>query len=97
MCRDCREQNIQRKIEQFNEPKERRHNAGTYPSKSKKVYRDRFEAARQSLKQVIERYARARERGYGDSWLYERVKRDNWWAKKYREARAEAKARGAII
>jgi len=96
MCSDCREANLKRKQAQFDEPVVRPLKKGGYASKSKKVWRDRYEAARKSLKQAIEWYARARERGYADSWLYERLKRDNWWAKKYREARANAKAHGAI-
>lgn len=96
MCQDCREANLKRKREQFEEPKERRHNTGTYPSKSKKVWRDRFEAARKDLKRAIEWYARARERGYEDSWLYQRLGRNDWYPKRYRQARADARKHGAL-
>lgn len=69
---------------------------GGYTSKSKKVWRDRFEAARKSLLRNIEWYAEGRRRGWTDSWFYNRLSRDGWVAKRYREARAAAKAHGAL-
>ena len=98
MCEDCRERNIERKIEQFMPPRERGclKQRKEYPSKSKKHYRDRFEAARKDLKRAIEWYADARKRGWGASWLYKRLERTEWLPTRYRKARAEAKAFGAI-
>ena len=100
MCRDCREQNLQRKREQFEEPRAKPIKHGGYESKSKKVWRDRFEAARKDLKRNIERYVDGVRRGWhpmgNESWLYGRLKRDDWTVQRYRRARAEAKAKGAI-
>ena len=96
MCRDCREQNLERKRAQFDEPRAKPIKRGGYESKSKKVYRDRFEAARKDLKRAIEWYADRHRRGWFDDWFYERLKRDGWYATRYRKARAEAKKWGAI-
>lgn len=96
MCRDCREQNIERKKAQFDEPVARPIKHGGYASKSKKVYRDRFEAARKDLKRAVEWYASARKRGWQNSWGYERLERNGWYAKRYRMARLEAQRHGAI-
>lgn len=98
MCEDCRAQNLERKREQFMPPKEDRPIRGRsrYPSKSKKVYRDRFEAARKDLKRAVQWYADAHKRGWYDDWGHERLERNGWYAKRYREARAEAKKHGAL-
>ena len=96
MCRDCREQNLERKRAQFDEPRAKPIKKGGYESKSKKVWRDRYLSARKDLKRAIEWYADARKRGWHDNWLYKRLERDEWYPKRYREARAEAKKRGAI-
>ena len=96
MCQDCREQNLQRKREQFEEPREKPLKKGGYPSKSKKVYRDRFEAARKDLKRAVQWYADAHKRGWYDDWGHERLERNGWYATRYRRARAEAKRMGAI-
>lgn len=98
MCQDCRIRGLERKKEQFEAPREGRplHQRPSYPSKSRKVWRDRFESARKSLKQDIEWFIRGREKGWSDSWLYKAVKRNDWVAQKYRKARAEAKRYGAI-
>lgn len=69
---------------------------GKYPSKSKKVYMDRYLAARKQLLEAIKRYRHAYERGYANSWMYERLKRDSWWVKKYREARVIVKKLGLV-
>lgn len=102
MCEDCREQNLWRKREQFDAAHRevRPLKKGGYASKSKKVWRDRFEAARKDLKHDIERYHDALKRGWitsrSDDWFYNKVKRNDWYAKRYREARANAKAHSAI-
>jgi hypothetical protein len=96
MCEDCREQNLKRKREQFEEPKVRPIKKGGYDSKSKKVWRDRFLARRADLKRAVQWYADAHKRGWYDDWGHERLERNGWYAKRYREARAEAKRRGAI-
>lgn len=96
MCQDCRISNLERKKEQFEEPKDRPQKKGGYPSKSKKVYRDRYDSARKSLKQDIEWYRWGLQHGCAGSWFYRRVERSGWIAKRYREARAAAKAHGAI-
>ena len=103
MCEDCRVRALERKRAQFDEPKARPIKKGGrhgYESKSKKVWRDRFEAARKDLKHDVERYRDALARGWittrSDHWMYNKVKRVDWYAKRYCEARAEAKAHGAI-
>ena len=96
MCEDCRVRALERKRAQFDEPKARPIKKGGYESKSKKVWRDRYEAARKDLKRAIEWYADARKRGWEDNWLYQRLERNGWYAKRYRETRANAKAHGAI-
>lgn len=96
MCRDCREQNIERKRAQFDDPRAKPIKKGGYASKSKKVYRDRFEAARKDLKRAVEWYADYHRRGWFDGWMHERLERNGWYAKRYRVARAEAKLHGAI-
>lgn len=100
MCEDCRVQSLERKKAQFMEPRERKvlHQRPSYPSKSKKVYRDRFMAARKILLQNIEWYQTGRKQGYkDDGWFYQRIKRDGWSAQRYRKARAEAKAHGVFL
>lgn len=97
MCEDCRIAALERKREQFMPPREDKPlKRGGYASKSKKVYRDRFEAARKDLKQAIEWYARARKQGRVASWLGGRLERNGWYPTRYRRARAEAKRYGAI-
>lgn len=96
MCEDCRIAALERKREQFMPTRWRLLKRGGYASKSKKVYRDRFEAARKDLKQAIERYARARKQGRVASWLGGRLERNGWYPTRYRRARAEAKLHGAI-
>lgn len=98
MCSDCRIRALERKKAQFQpledgkslQPRPR------YPSRSKKIWRDRFEAARKSLIQDIRWFIRGRQWKDADEWLYGRIKRDGWAAQKYRKARAEAKTHGAI-
>lgn len=68
----------------------------SYPSKSKKVWRDRFHSARLALKRDIDWYIRGRENGYEDKYFYKRIQRSEWSARRYREARCAAKAHGAI-
>lgn len=99
MCEDCREQNLERKRRQFDDAHRevRPIKKGGYASKSKKVYRDRFEAARKDLKRAIEWYARAHARGWYDDWGHERLERDGWYATRYRKARAEARRMGVIF
>lgn len=98
MCEDCRIRNLERKKAQFEAPREGRplHQRKEYPSKSKKVYRDRFEAARKDLKRDIEWYIRGREQGVTDGWFYKRLELKDWIVQKYRKARAEAKKHGAL-
>ena len=100
MCEDCREQNLKRKREQFEEPRAKPLKKGGYESKSRKVWRDRYESARKDLKGEIERYQDALRRGWittrSDDWFYNKVRRLDWYAKRYREARANAKAHSAI-
>ncbi len=100
MCEDCRIRNLERKRAQFDEPRAKPIKKGGYESKSKKVWRDRYEAARTYLKLCVGRYVEGIRRGYylpgNDSWIYGRIKRSDWVASKYRKARADAKAHGAI-
>lgn len=98
MCEDCRIQSLKRKREQFMAPRESKplHQRSNYPSKSKKVYRDRFMAARKDLLKDIERYKTGRERGYKGMWFYHKLERNSWSAQKYRKAWAEAKKHEAI-
>lgn len=69
---------------------------GDYPSKSKKVYMDRFLAARKALLRDIEWYKTAHDRGWEHNWLYSRLERNGWNVKKYREARKKAKELGLL-
>lgn len=98
MCQDCREQGLRRKAEQFMPPREGKplHQRQQYPSRSRKVWKDRFDAARKSLIQDIGWFIQGRKWKDADKWLYGRIKRDDWTAQRYRKARAEAKAHGAI-
>lgn len=85
-----------KRAQQEDPPEGRPQKKGGYPSKSKKVYRDRFEAARKWLLHDIEWFIRGRERGWTDSWFYKRLERNSWVVQRYRRARAEAKKHGAI-
>lgn len=67
-----------------------------HDSKSKKVWRDRFQAARASLLRDIGWYVMGRERRWSDGFMYGRLKRNGWVCKRYRQARQAAKERGAI-
>ena len=67
-----------------------------YDSKSAKVWRDRYESARRSLKQDIEWYVRRHNEGRAHDFLTGPIRRHDWTADKYRKARAEMKRRGLL-
>lgn len=76
-----------------------------YPSKSKKVYMDRYLAARKWLIWSIEHYQTGYEQRKkhppkpNDRWVYwggEALKRNDWGVRKYNVARAKCKELGLL-
>lgn len=81
MCSDCREQNLKRKIEQFEEPREicRGTRKRSEKAASRKVLLDRLNQARKDLINEIERWEEHPEGSWWRSLTFKEWRRNQYW------------------